>query len=120
MTLGADIRKARRALGMSQVEFAKKLNVSQSAISNWESDRDRPSINTLLVLTKLTGDRYFLSGEALGFIPEKVLEIERLKLPPLRAKAPNEKAKVWAEGLLDILNRLDALEERVDFLSERL
>lgn len=51
---GARIRKAREAAGLSQWEFAKALDVNQSAASRWESglaspeDWRRPIIAALL------------------------------------------------------------------------
>ena len=40
MTVGARIKKARQAAGLTQVELAARLGVEQSTISRWESDHD--------------------------------------------------------------------------------
>jgi transcriptional regulator with XRE-family HTH domain len=41
------IRKVRERLGLTQEEFARALNVSQSTVQNWESGRTRPHRGTL-------------------------------------------------------------------------
>jgi transcriptional regulator with XRE-family HTH domain len=104
LTLAIDIRKVRRKLGMTQADFASKLDVSQSAISNWESGRDKPDINNLYRLVEITGDHWFLSREALIEAPE---EVPRAKLTPTNG---------LVDGLLDILSRLEALEQQVHLL----
>ena len=42
LTLGKKIQKARKEANISQVELAKKLNVRQGSISNWERDERKP------------------------------------------------------------------------------
>lgn len=37
-------------MGLNQVEFAKKLNVTKQCVSNWENDNVLPSIEMLLKL----------------------------------------------------------------------
>lgn len=41
-TLGDRIRKARHQSGLSQIEFAKLLEVTASRIASWETDAARP------------------------------------------------------------------------------
>ena len=45
--LGEQIKKLRTAYGISQVELARKLNVSKQSISNWENNNIMPSIDML-------------------------------------------------------------------------
>lgn len=45
--LGDQIKKLRLASGMSQIELARKLNVSKQSISNWENNNIMPSIDML-------------------------------------------------------------------------
>ncbi len=42
------IKELRLSLGINQVEFGKKLNVSKQCISNWENDNIQPSIDMLI------------------------------------------------------------------------
>jgi transcriptional regulator with XRE-family HTH domain len=45
--IGEQIKKLRLAAGISQVDLAKKLNVSKQSISNWENNNIMPSIDML-------------------------------------------------------------------------
>ena len=45
--LGKQIKKLRKAYGISQVDLAGKLNVSKQSISNWENDNIMPSVDML-------------------------------------------------------------------------
>ena len=53
MTIGEKLRDARKAAGLSQVEFAEKVGVSRSAIAKWESDRGMPDVENLKVIASL-------------------------------------------------------------------
>lgn len=47
------LKERRTSLGITQEELAKELNVSRSAISNWEIGRNYPDIQTLIDLSKI-------------------------------------------------------------------
>ena len=51
--LGQRIHELRQARGWSQVELARKLNVSKQTISNWENDNIQPSIEMLVRLAQV-------------------------------------------------------------------
>lgn len=53
--LGKNIKKLRSALGWSQVELAKKLNITKQTVSNWENDNIQPSIEMLVRISKVFG-----------------------------------------------------------------
>lgn len=53
MTLGEKLKEARKQAGLSQEQFAKKMNISRSAIAKWESDRGIPDIDNLKVISQL-------------------------------------------------------------------
>jgi SOS-response transcriptional repressor LexA len=63
-SLGTRIRAARKSTGLNQAEFGKRLGVSQSAISNWESDTDKPSPPVVRQLAEMTSNADFI-GEFL-------------------------------------------------------
>ncbi len=46
--LNENIKKLRLAQNMSQVELARRLNVSKQSVSNWENDNIQPSIEMLI------------------------------------------------------------------------
>ncbi len=53
--LGQRIAEMRTALGWSQVEMAKRLNVAKQTVSNWENENIQPSIEMLVRLSQLFG-----------------------------------------------------------------
>ena len=50
MTFGERLRKARYKTGMSQADVAKLADMEPSAISHYEKDRRRPSLENLRLL----------------------------------------------------------------------
>ena len=55
MTLGAYISQLRRQKGMTQLELAGKLGVTDKAVSKWERDLSCPDIATLPQLAQILG-----------------------------------------------------------------
>lgn len=49
------IRSERSRLGLSQVELAEKLNVSESTIREWETGKRQLSVGKLLEMSELFG-----------------------------------------------------------------
>ena len=46
------IRELRHSLGINQVGFGKRLNVTKQCISNWENNNIMPSIDMLIRISK--------------------------------------------------------------------
>lgn len=46
------IYELRKSLGINQVEFGRKLNVSKQCVSNWENGNIQPSIDMLIKIAK--------------------------------------------------------------------
>lgn len=46
-SVGKNLQKIRKEKKMTQEELAEKLNVTRQAISNWETDKTQPDVNTL-------------------------------------------------------------------------
>ncbi|MBE6861507.1 MAG: helix-turn-helix transcriptional regulator [Ruminococcus sp.] len=42
------IKEIRKSLGINQVEFGRKLNVTKQCVSNWENGNIQPSIDMLI------------------------------------------------------------------------
>ena len=55
MTFGEKLKEARKEAGLSQEQFAEKMNVSRSAIAKWESDKGMPDVNNLKMMAQLLG-----------------------------------------------------------------
>ena len=51
--LGQRLYEIRTSFGWSQVELAKKLNISKQTVSNWENENIQPSIEMLVRLAKI-------------------------------------------------------------------
>lgn len=65
LTLGKKIQKARKEANISQVELAKKLNVRQGSISNWERDERKPELQKLQAIARIVNKPmdYFFDDE---------------------------------------------------------
>lgn len=55
MELANQLKKYRKALGISQDELAARIFVSRQSISNWETSKTYPDIHTLLLLAEVFG-----------------------------------------------------------------
>ena len=51
--VGNSIKKLREERGMTQDELAEKLNVTRQAVSNWETGKTQPDIETLTRLAEI-------------------------------------------------------------------
>ena len=52
MNLNENIRKLRTAMGINQVEFAKRMGVTKQCVSNWENDNILPSVEMLVKIAE--------------------------------------------------------------------
>ena len=73
--LNERIRKLRLERNWSQVDLAKRLNVTKQSVSNWENDNIQPSIDMLM---KLTGVFSVSADYLLGLEDRRYLEITGL------------------------------------------
>ena len=78
-SVGARIRALRLAANLTQDEFASKLNVSRSAIAQWETDRAGQVCDNMERIAKVlnTSLGYLVSGEA-GSLQGDELALVRL------------------------------------------
>lgn len=74
---GQQIQKYRKKLGLAQHELAKKINVSQVAISKWENNLNEPDMKTLIDLAVLFDTSL---EELIGYRPQhQISHIQRKK-----------------------------------------
>ena len=103
-TLGTMIAELRKQHGMTQLELAEKMGVTDKAVSKWERDLSCPDINSLPNLAEILG----VSVEELMQI-KKEAEAPVSKVSEILEIAP--KAVAMAMGIavtaLTILNELD-------------
>ena len=103
-TLGTMIAELRKQHGMTQLELAEKMGVTDKAVSKWERDLSCPDINSLPKLAEILG----VSVEELMQV-KKEAEAPVSKTTEIMEIAP--KAVAMAMGIavtvLTILNALD-------------
>ena len=103
-TLGTIIAELRKQHGMTQLELAEKMGVTDKAVSKWERDLSCPDINSLPTLAEILG----VSVEDLMQI-KKEAEAPISKVSEIMDIAP--KAVSMAMGIavtvLTVLNALD-------------
>ena len=103
-TLGTMIAELRKQHGMTQLELAEKMGVTDKAVSKWERDLSCPDINSLPNL-----------AEILGVSVEDLMQIKKEAEAPVSMAAEimeiAPKAVAMAMGVavtvLTILNALD-------------
>lgn len=103
-TLGTMIAELRKQHGMTQLELAEKMNVTDKAVSKWERDLSCPDINSLPKLAEILG----VSVDELMQIKKEAAEPVS-KVQGIMDVAP--KAVAMAMGIavaaLTVLNELD-------------
>ena len=74
------IRELRHSLGINQVEFGKRLNVTKQCISNWENNNIMPSIDMLIRISKT----FSVSADyLLGLKNRQTLDVSGLSAEPI-------------------------------------
>ena len=103
-TLGTMIAELRKQHGMTQLELAEKMGVTDKAVSKWERDLSCPDINSLPKLAELLG----VSVEELMQV-KKEAEAPASKVTEIMEIAP--KAVAMAMGVaVTVLTILDTLD----------
>ncbi len=87
MELKEQLKAHRARLGMSQEELAERIFVSRQTISNWETDRTYPDVQSLLLLSELfkTSIDELVKGDVEAM--EKVVENDWKKMNRLAVAA---------------------------------
>lgn len=80
------IKELRNSLGINQVEFGRKLNVTKQCVSNWENGNIQPSIDMLIrIAVTFSVSADYLLGlsnrctlNAEGLTTEQILHIRNI------------------------------------------
>ncbi|MBQ9002800.1 MAG: helix-turn-helix domain-containing protein [Eggerthellaceae bacterium] len=85
MEVGKNIRDQRESAGISQEELARRIFVSRQTVSNWETGKTYPDVQSLLLLSNLFG----VSVDSLvkGDVEAMSKEIENYELERFKVKA---------------------------------
>lgn len=75
--LGRRIRDARIARGMSQADLARRLDVSATAVWNWEMNgaQPRPTMLAAVAVALEVTENYLRTGQAGDSVPRSAVEI---------------------------------------------
>ena len=103
-TLGTMIAELRKQHGMTQLELAEKMGVTDKAVSKWERDLSCPDINSLPNLAQILG----VSVEELMQI-KKEADTPVSKVSEIMEIAPKAVAMAMgiAVAVLTVLNEMD-------------
>lgn len=98
--LSKNITRLRKSKGLTQVDFAKQLHVTQSAVSHWESGRSVPDTVQLFRIAEFFG----VSVEELSNAKEAEEAQKHTAPPATQEKTPAERraeAKRLLESMTD-------------------
>jgi transcriptional regulator with XRE-family HTH domain len=98
--LGAEIRDARKAAGLTQSDVADKLKVSIQAISQWETNKTTPSFKNLRDLSKIINLKVYENPVTRSVMMDPALSFSNrpaVKAPLVPWNAPGD----WAQLDLD-------------------
>jgi transcriptional regulator with XRE-family HTH domain len=76
------LRDARRRAGLTQIDLARRLGVSQAAVAKLESPRANPTVDTLQKALWATGHRLALEAPARSPGVDESLIRQQLELSP--------------------------------------
>ncbi len=71
------IREARKKCGLTQVEMAMRLGVSQATVSFWENGTETPSLDNQVKLVSLVPDIFNLLAEQETDLLARLYQLER-------------------------------------------
>lgn len=77
MNFGQQIKDLRKKEGLTQEQFALKLNVRRQAVSNWENDKNLLDLELLILMSSVFSislDQLILGGTAMNNMTEKLVK----------------------------------------------
>lgn len=117
-TLGELIRTARLARNWTQRELAEQMNVSRSAVSNWENDNAEPDFTTICALSAVLRCDFVPQHEEItaDLQPtERKMRVIIAESSEIAVKSSANSGKMTA-GTIDLrINGSDILGNAIDF-----
>ena len=112
--------EAREAQGMTQEMLANHINMSRSAISNWERDEAQPDFYTLRRISDLLHYDFFAVDRNTAANQEQKARKLRLNMPenPLIEVISDKNAGELREGMLDF--RISGSDQRGNAVEFRI
>ena len=93
MEVGAQIKKYRSNMGISQEELAEKVYVSRQTVSNWETGKNYPDIRSVLLLSSVF-------NVSLDQLIKGDVEIMKKEIRETEIKKLNKYASIYAVFLI--------------------
>lgn len=112
-----NISRLRKSRGLTQVEFAKRLNVTQGAVSQWENGRTMPDTYQLLRIAKafdITVDE-LTDGE--DVFPADMSEPKVFIAPSTKGSHSSQEVTVTATGPDGVTQQL--MQEAVHYVGSK-
>lgn len=105
--IGRFIAERRKEQGLTQSQLAERLNVTDKAISKWETGRGLPDAASMLPLCKLLGITVndLLSGEVVQ-VENYNKELEEKLIEMVREKEENDRRLLRLEWIMIVLSML--------------
>jgi transcriptional regulator with XRE-family HTH domain len=97
-TFGIRLRKAREQKSLTQVELAKNLGISQSAVAQWESGRSFPAPAMASRLQKLLGISPPAATDEERVLARRAFD-RRSRLPVVGTPAPGDEERILIDAL---------------------
>jgi transcriptional regulator with XRE-family HTH domain len=97
-TMGLRIKACRVEKDLSQTELAKRLGVTKAAVSQWETDRSSPEMDTLRRLAGMFGRtvEWMVSGDERQSVTYSDDEVELCRM--FRKLSPEKRAALLLVG----------------------
>lgn len=105
--IGKFIAECRKKQGLTQMQLAEKLNITDRAVSKWENGRSMPDSSIMLELCSLLGITVndLLTGEVVG-LKDYNKELENNLLEMVKQKEEADKRLLFTEIIVGFLSSI--------------
>lgn len=110
-SIGERFKTIRKSLEMNQIEFAKKIGISQGTLSDIEKSKFKPSIETVISTSEVFGvtTDWLLKGDSIKFEESEKIPISSKELLSRILQAINKEKMRICEEIEVPLNRLNSI-----------